>query len=130
MSITLTEAVAVLRAMEEPTTSDALALLYDLEPLARMRVMTPLRYCKGVNCGITPARVYLTEGCCCRQSAIALRLLAQARDLNVVELAPPPERFTRRCCACQLPFETTHVNERYCPRCNGTARRKRRRTAA
>lgn len=130
VTITLAEAVAILRAMDAPTTSDALALLVDLDPLARIQVLTPIRHCKGVNCGITPARVFRVQGCCCRQSAVALRLLDQARDLSAIEPEPPPQRFTRRCVACRLPYSTTRVNERYCPKCNDTAKRKRKGRAA
>lgn len=130
MTMTLTEAVALLRAMDEPTTSDARALLVDIDRLGLIRLMTPMRRCKGVNCGITPTRVYHVLGCCCRESALALRLLEQACDLAAVVTEPPPARFTRRCCACRLPFSTTRVNEKYCPKCNDTAKRRKRRPAA
>jgi hypothetical protein len=128
--MTLDQAVAVLRAMAEPTTSDAAALLLGIERPGQMRLMTPLRRCKGRACPVTPIKRFLDLGCCCIQPALALRLLERARDLSSIAAVAPPERFTRRCAACRLPFSTTSINQRYCPPCLGLAKRKKRKVAA
>ncbi|MGN6759455.1 MAG: hypothetical protein ACTHMJ_24055 [Thermomicrobiales bacterium] len=128
--MTLDEAIAILRDTPDAGVSDALALVPFLAETDRLRVLVPLRRCKGVRCPVTSPHVYLDRGCVCQKSAIALRLLERARDISAIELVRP-QQWTRRCAACRLPFTTGKDNEKYCTTCNDTAKRRRgRRTAA
>lgn len=127
--MTLDEAIAILRDTPDAGVQDALALVPFLGQTDRLRVLVPLRRCKGVRCPVTTPRLYLDCGCVCQHNAIALRLLERARDIAALELERP-QQWTRRCAACRLPFTTGKVNEKYCPKCNDTAKRKKGRRRA